>query len=56
MRYVGKPRSKALGNLSHLPAETIDLVRRSLKDETFVPVGAASFDPDTDAPLPLRLM
>ncbi|CAG0992936.1 hypothetical protein BURK2_02495 [Burkholderiales bacterium] len=29
---------ETLGNLSHLPAETIDLIRRSLRGERFVPV------------------
>src|SRR5512140_1073304 len=28
---------ETLGNLSHLPDHTIDLIRRSLKGETFVP-------------------
>ena len=34
-RQDGKVRNETLANLSHLPAETIDLVRRSLKGETF---------------------
>lgn len=34
-RQDGKVRNKTLANLSHLPAETIELVRRSLKGETF---------------------
>ena len=46
-RENGKVKTETLGNLSHLPAETIELVRRSLKGEIFVPVGAAPFDPDT---------
>ena len=29
---------ETLGNLSHLPRETIDLIRRSLRGERFVPV------------------
>jgi hypothetical protein len=29
---------ETVGNLSHLPAETIDLIRRSLRGERFVPV------------------
>src|SRR5262245_15242124 len=29
-------RHRTLANLSHLPAPTIDLIRRSLKGETFV--------------------
>ena len=31
-------RNETLGNLSHLPAPVIDLVRRALRGETFVPV------------------
>jgi transposase len=34
-------KNETLGNLSHLPAAVIDLIRRSLKGETFVPVTAA---------------
>jgi hypothetical protein len=34
-RQDGKVRNETLANLSHLPAETIELVRRSLKGETF---------------------
>jgi Transposase DDE domain len=34
-RQDGKVRNETLANLSHLPAETIQLVRRSLKGETF---------------------
>ena len=33
-------RNETLGNLSHLPAAVIDLVRRALRGETFVPVSA----------------
>jgi len=33
-------RNEILGNLSHLPAAVIDLVRRALRGETFVPVSA----------------
>jgi Transposase DDE domain len=38
-REAGKVKNETVGNLSHLPAETIDLVRRSLKGETFVAAG-----------------
>ena len=34
-RQDGKVRSETLGNLSHLPAEVIDIVRRSLRGESF---------------------
>jgi hypothetical protein len=34
-RQDGKVRNETLANLSHLPAETIELVRRSLKGERF---------------------
>jgi Transposase DDE domain len=37
---TGKVKHETLANLSHLPPETIELVRRSLKGETFVPAGA----------------
>jgi hypothetical protein len=36
-REDGKVKTETLGNLSHLPAETIELIRRSLKGERFVP-------------------
>jgi Transposase DDE domain len=35
-RQDGKVRHETLANLSHLPAEAIELVRRTLKGETFV--------------------
>ena len=35
-RVDGKPRNETLANLSHLPPEVIDMIRRSLKGETFV--------------------
>jgi hypothetical protein len=38
-REGGKVKNETVGNLSHLPAETIELVRRSLKGETFVAAG-----------------
>ncbi len=34
-------RNETLGNLSHLPDSLIDIIRRSLKGETFVPVAEA---------------
>ena len=40
-REGGKVRNETLGNLSHLPDAIIDLVRRSLKGETFVPLAQA---------------
>jgi hypothetical protein len=40
-REDGKVKTETLGNLSHLPAETIDLIRRSLKGEQFVPAAVA---------------
>src|SRR3990172_4597065 len=35
-REGGKVLHETVGNLSHLPAETIDLIRRSLRGEHFV--------------------
>ena len=40
-REGGKVKHETLGNLSHLPAELIELVRRGLTGETFLPVGEA---------------
>ncbi len=40
-REDGKVKNETLGNLSHLPDAVIDLIRRSLQGETFVPVGEA---------------
>ena len=40
-REDGLVKNETLGNLSHLPDSVIDLIRRSLKGETFVPVGKA---------------
>ena len=37
-REGGKPRNETLANLSHLPVEVIDMIRRSLKGESFVSV------------------
>jgi hypothetical protein len=47
-REGGRVKTETLGNLSHLPPETIELIRRSLKGETFVPAAqaAARFGPD----------
>jgi len=40
-REDGKVKNETLGNLSHLPDSVIDLIRRSLAGETFVPAGVA---------------
>lgn len=40
-RAEGKVKNETLANLSHLPAETIEVIRRSLQGETFVAAGAA---------------
>src|SRR5881628_1269573 len=40
-REGAKVKHQTLGNLSHLPAPIIDLIRRSLAGETFVPPEAA---------------
>ncbi len=40
-RENGKVKNETLGNLSHLPESLVDLIRRSLKGETFVPLGEA---------------
>jgi len=40
-REDGKVKNETLGNLSHLPDSLIDIIRRSLQGETFVPVAAA---------------
>ena len=40
-REDGKVKNETLGNLSHLPESVIDLIRRSLQGETFVPLGEA---------------
>ena len=39
-RDGGKVRHQTLGNLSHLPAEVVELVERSLRGERFVPAEA----------------
>lgn len=40
-REDGTVKNETLGNLSHLPDALIDLIRRSLQGETFVPLGDA---------------
>ncbi len=40
-REGGKVKNETLGNLSHLPDAVIELIRRCLAGETFVPVGEA---------------
>jgi hypothetical protein len=37
-REEGRVKNETLGNLSHLPEPVVDLVRRALRGETFVPV------------------
>ena len=40
-REDGKVKNETLGNLSHLPEPLIDIIRRSLQGESFVPVAQA---------------
>ncbi len=40
-REGGKVRTETLGNISHLPAELIELVRRGLRGEHFLPAAEA---------------
>ena len=40
-REDGKVKNETLGNLSHLPEPLIDIIRRALQGETFVPLGEA---------------
>src|SRR2546428_5608533 len=40
-REGGRVRNETVGNLSHLPAETIELVRRSLRGERLLAVAGA---------------
>ena len=40
-REAGKVKNETLGNLSHLPEPLIEIIRRSLKGETFVALGEA---------------
>ncbi len=42
-REGGKVKNETLGNLSHLPNELVEIIRRSLQGETFVPL-AQSFE------------
>jgi len=37
-REDGKVKNETVGNVSHLPADVIDLIRRALRGETFAPV------------------
>jgi len=41
-REAGVVKNETLGNLSHLPDELVDIIRRSLRGENFVPLGQAS--------------
>jgi transposase len=40
-REDGKVKNETLGNLSHLPDSLIDIIRRSLQGETFLPLAQA---------------
>ena len=40
-REDGKVKNETLGNLSHLPESLIEIIRRSLQGQTFVPLGQA---------------
>ncbi len=40
-RENGKVKNETVGNISHLPDHVVELVRRALKGESFVPVGEA---------------
>ena len=40
-REGGTVKNETLGNLSHLSDELVDIIRRSLQGETFVPLGQA---------------
>jgi len=48
-REVGKVKHQTLGNLSHLPASVIDVIRRSLRGETLMAPEAA-FDIERSRP------
>jgi transposase len=37
-REDGKVKNETVGNVSHLPADIVDMIRRTLKGETFAPV------------------
>ena len=41
-REDGKVKNETLGNLSHLPDALIEIIRRSLQGETFVPLAAGA--------------
>ena len=41
-RENGKVRNETLANLSHLPEEVLELVRRGLAGDRFVPAGEAT--------------
>ena len=41
-REGGKVKNETVANLSHLPGELIEVIRRSLAGEAFVPAGAAA--------------
>jgi hypothetical protein len=45
-REGGKVKTETLGNLSHLPKETIEVVRASLKGESFVRAEDAGLSPE----------
>lgn len=40
-REGGTVKNETLGNLSHLPESLVDIIRRALQGETFVPLGQA---------------
>src|SRR6202158_6045664 len=40
-REGGTVKNETLGNLSHLPETLVDIIRRSLQGETFVPLAQA---------------
>ncbi|WP_301103182.1 IS1634 family transposase [Propionivibrio sp.] len=40
-REGGTVKNETLGNLSHLPEALVDIIRRTLQGETFVPIGQA---------------
>src|SRR3972149_2409269 len=40
-REGGSVKNETLGNLSHLPDDLVEIVRRALQGETFVPLGQA---------------
>ena len=48
-REGGTVKNETLGNLSHLPDHLIDMIRRSLQGETFVPL-AQAFEITTSRP------